>query len=203
MCTHSGKATLPFPPLSKLGSPLKEKNLQNNFSPLKADPNGKHSILHRSKKEVTKVVSLRKSDRKTCPTPRKVPKNEPFLVATFIKQATCTKQTCIHFLKMVTTLKCTYIMQAPVLSKHISISFKCLPNIGWTVIECANNKLIQMRWLIIKIMPKSASGNAPNSLYGPVLAFPCLRDGPINKQMYRIYPAIRQGFCPSRMTSNN
>ena len=37
-----------------------------------------------------------------------------------------------------------------------------------------------------------------------------VRSGPFSLHMpafyimeYRIYPAIRQGFCPSRMTSNN
>ena len=43
----------------------------------------------------------------------------PVLVATYIKQATCIKEACIHFPKRANTLKCTCIKQAPVLSKHI------------------------------------------------------------------------------------
>ena len=46
---------------------------------------------------------------------------KPVLVATSIKQATCIKQVCIHFMKKSNTLKLTYIKQAPVLSKHILI----------------------------------------------------------------------------------
>ena len=38
--------------------------------------------------------------------------------------------------------------------------------------------------------------------YSPlgVVAFVCLS---VHLSIYRIYPAIRRGFCPSRMTSNN
>ena len=38
-----------------------------------------------------------------------------------VKQATCVKQACIHFLKKANALKRTPIKQAPVLSKHIFI----------------------------------------------------------------------------------
>ena len=30
-----------------------------------------------------------------------------------------------------------------------------------------------------------------------------LTEAPVTPRVYPIYPAIRQGFCPSRMTSNN
>ena len=45
----------------------------------------------------------------------------------------------------------------------------------------------------------------------PVNLYPCihislvvrLEERGIIKKIYRIYPAIRRGFCPSGMTSNN
>ena len=46
---------------------------------------------------------------------------KPVFVATSIKQATCIKQASVQFPKQANTLKCTYIKQAPVLSKQILI----------------------------------------------------------------------------------
>ena len=44
---------------------------------------------------------------------------KPAFVATYLKQATCIKQTCIQFLQKANTLKSTFIKQAHVLSKLI------------------------------------------------------------------------------------
>ena len=64
---------------------------------------------------------------------------KPVLVATSIKQATCIKQACNQIPKQASTLKCTCIKQAPVLSKQILIVPWCLLNTGWTVFDWAFN----------------------------------------------------------------
>ena len=47
---------------------------------------------------------------------------KPILEPTSIMQAICIKQACIQFPKQANTLKCTFIKQAPVLSKQILIA---------------------------------------------------------------------------------
>ena len=67
---------------------------------------------------------------------------KPVLVATCIKQATCVKQAtgvkqaicvkqiCLHFPKKANALKCTFIKQAPVLSKRILLSLASFIKVG-------------------------------------------------------------------------